>query len=252
MKSVMRKFLEINFKLSRNFDLLLSEKYRTDGNLFFIEKFAPAFLHSDLIVYDIGGGKNPYISQEVKSRLHLRVTGLDVDQEELARAPVGAYDSVVCADITTYKGEGEADLVICQALLEHVRSVDKAIASIASILKPGGIALIFVPSRNALFARLNILLPEKVKKILLYSIYPKARASQGFPSYYDQCTPRDFRRIATRHNLSVERESFHYISSYFSFCFPLYLVWRVWILTFHALAGSQAAETFCMALRKQQ
>lgn len=252
MRAAMRSFVDVNVKLSRSFDLLLPEKYRADGNRYFIEEFAPAFLRGDSVVYDIGGGKNPYISQEVKAKLNLKVTGLDVDQEELARAPMGAYDFVVSADITTYNGGGEADLVICQALLEHVRSVDKAIASIASILKPGGVALIFVPSRNALFARLNILLPEKVKKILLYSIYPKARASQGFPSYYDQCTPRDFRRIATRHNLSVERESFHYISSYFSFFFPLYLVWRIWILTFHALAGSQAAETFCMALKKQQ
>lgn len=236
--------------LSRAFDRMIPEKYRLDGNRYFIEKFVPPYLQNGLIVYDIGGGKNPYISQETKQKLKLKIIGLDIDKNELNRAPVGAYDKTVCADITQHQGQGDADLVICQALLEHVKNVDQAFAAIASILKPGGLALIFVPSRKALYAQLNLLLPESAKKKILYTIYPKTRESQGFSSYYDQCTPRDFRRLAQQHNLSVEKESFHYISSYFSFFFPLYLFWRIWILSFHALAGEQAAETFCMALRK--
>ena len=201
-------------------------------------------------MYDIGGGKNPYINQETKHKLKLKIIGLDIDQDELNRAPVDAYDKTICADVTEFRGKSDADLIICQALLEHVKNVDHAFAAIASILKPGGLALIFVPSRNALYARINLLLPQSLKKKILHTIYPKTRESQGFPSYYDQCTPHDFRRLAKKHNLSVEKESFHYISSYFSFFFPLYLLWRLWILGFHAVAGEQAAETFCMALKK--
>lgn len=176
---------------------------------------------------------------------------MDIDQDELDRAPAGVYDRTICADIGRFAGAGDADLVICQALLEHVRNVDGAFAAMASILKPGGRALIFVPSRNALYARLNLLLPQAFKKRLLHAVYPKTRQGQGFPSFYDQCTPRDFRRLARKHGLSVEQESFHYISSYFSFFVPLYVLWRLWILGYRALAGEQAAETFCMALRKQ-
>ncbi len=250
MKSIIKKLIQFNMTLSHAFDRMIPEKYRIDGNRYFIERFAPSYIQDNLIVYDIGGGKNPYISQETKHKLKLKIIGLDIDQKELNHAPVGAYDASICADITQFRGKSDADLVICQALLEHVKNVDQAISAIASILKPGGCALIFVPSRNALYARLNLLLPQNFKKKLLYAVYPKTRESQSFPSYYNQCTPCDFRRIAQKYNLSIEKESFHYISSYFSFFFPLYLVWRIWILSFHAVAGEQAAETFSMALRK--
>ena len=245
-----QKFIQWNIKISQACDRMLPEKYRIDGNRFFLDHFAPAYLEDDLIIYDVGGGKHPYINVSLKNRLNLNITGLDIDQNEHDRAPEGTYDRKICADITRFRGNSDADLVICQALLEHVRNVDQAFVAIASILKPGGRALIFVPSRNALYTRLNLLLPQNLKKRLLHTIYPKTRESQGFPSYYNQCTPREFRRIAQKHNLIVEQESFHYISSYFSFFFPLYLLWRIWILGFHALAGEQAAEAFCMALKK--
>lgn len=251
MQAVLRQFIDLNRIISRSFDRIICEKYKLDGNDFFIQQFVPANLREGLTIYDIGGGKNPFISHERKKALKLKVIGFDIDRCELERAPVGAYDKTVCADITTFKGECDADLVICQALLEHVKSVDKSFAAIASILKPGGLALVFVPSRNALYARLNLLLPEGVKRWLLQAAYPTSCESRGFTSYYDQCTPRDFRRLAVKHNLFVEQERLHYVSSYFEIFFPLYILWRIWVIGFHALAGGQAAETFCVALRKQ-
>ncbi len=71
--------------------------------------------------------------------------GLDIDKEELIQAPEGSYDEIICTDITKYRGNLEADIVICQALLEHVKGVENAFMAISSILKPGGLALIFVP-----------------------------------------------------------------------------------------------------------
>lgn len=251
MKSFIKKLIQVNIIISHAFDRMIPDKYRIDGNRFFVEEFAPFYIKDNLTVYDIGGGKTPHISREKKHKLNLNIIGLDIDQNELNRAPVDAYDATICDDIIQHQGHGDADLVICQALLEHVKNVDQAISAIASILKPGGCALIFVPSRNAIYARLNLLLPQNIKEWLLYTIYPKTRESQGFPSYYNQCTPRDFRRIARKHNLSIEKESFHYISSYFSFFFPLHILWRIWIIGFHVLAGEQAAETFCMALIKR-
>jgi 2-polyprenyl-6-hydroxyphenyl methylase/3-demethylubiquinone-9 3-methyltransferase len=141
--------------------------------------------------------------------------------------------------------------VICQSLLEHVPDLDAAIADIRTILKPGGIALVFVPSRNAPFARLNFLLPEKLKRWILFSIFPPKRGSGGFPSYYNKCTLSDLRAIAACHELSVETERYYYASSYFSFFFPLYVLWRAWILFFRAIIGPHAAETYAFVLRRR-
>ena len=250
MTNLVMKFIQWNMKVSQAFDRMLPAKYRIDGNRFFLDNFAPTYIESGLIIYDIGGGKQPYINIDLKNRLKLNIIGLDIDQNELDRAPKEAYDQKICADITQFRGKSDADLVICQALFEHVKNVDQAFAAIASILKPGGLALIFVPCRNAPYARLNMMFPQNFKKTLLHTVYPKSRESQGFPAYYDRCTPRDFRRLAGQYNLSVEKETFHYITSYFFFFFPLYLVWRIWVLTFHAIVSEQAAESFCMALRK--
>jgi 2-polyprenyl-3-methyl-5-hydroxy-6-metoxy-1,4-benzoquinol methylase len=237
--------------LSNKFDrLLLPTQFQVDGNRDFVDSFAPRHLGHAMRVYDVGSGRHPLLNAEQKARLGARVIGLDIDADELAAAPSGCYDEAVCADVRLYRGNSDGDLVICQALLEHVNGVDQAFHAIASMLKPGGTAIIFAPSRNAVFARLNLVLPADLKRRLLFTIFPKAREGQGFKSYYDRCTPADFRRLAREAGLEVTETVPYYTSSYFTFFFPLHVLWRLWVVGFRAAAGLQAAETFCMALRK--
>lgn len=250
--NTVRRFIEWNRKLSWKFDSwFIPQKFCIDGNRDFIDSFARKHLKEGLHVFDIGGGKNPYVNRATKDRLALTVVGVDIDAGELARAPDGLYDRTVCADITAYSGDGTADLVICQALLEHVKDVNAAFASINSILKPGGKAIIFVPSRNAVFARLNLLLPEKLKRWLLFAIFPQSRRDQGFPSYYNRCTPEDFRAMAESYGLKETEFRPYFQSTYFSFFFPVYAVWRLWMLLFWMLKRDQAAETFSVAYLKR-
>lgn len=247
---MIRSFINWNVRLSRAFDRLLPADYRIDGNSDFKNGFAPKWLKSNIRVVDIGGGKNPFIAVDKKTALAIHVTGVDISAQELERAPAGAYDITKCADISKTVGSGDADLCICQAVLEHVQDVEAAFVAIASFLKPGGVALIFVPSRNAVFARLNLLLPEWLKRYLLFTIFPQTKRDQGFPSYYNRCTPAGFRAIAKCAGLEIQEAKYYYVSSYFSFFAPLYVLWRAWILLFRLVANEQAAETFCMALKK--
>lgn len=249
--NLLRSFINANIRLSKCFDSwFLPSSFAVDGNKDFIYDMASSYLCQGMKIYDVGGGKQPFVDVEKKTVLGLRVVGIDISQSELDRAPVGAYDEVVCADIANIQGLADGDVVICQAVLEHVQNTEGAMRSIASLLKPGGKALIFVPSRNAVFARLNILLPEGVKRKVLYSVYPNSRVAQGFPSFYHRCTPGDFIAMAKDNGLAVAESRYYYISSYFSFLFPIYLVWRIWIILFKSIAGHQAAETFSMVLVK--
>jgi SAM-dependent methyltransferase len=248
---MIRRLMSIQQRLSASLDRLLPKKYSVDGNQDFVKAFIPKYFKENLKIYDVGGGKNPYLDPEKKRILNATVSGLDIDERQLDSAPIGAYDRIIASDITKFQGNSDADLVICQALLEHVRDTEKAFAAISSILKPGGVALIFVPSRNAIYSRINILLPQSVKKWVLHTLYPATKGKQGFHAYYDKCTPRDFRRLSERNGLSVVEERHYFISSYFSCLFPIYLMWRAWILTFHFLSKEQAAETFAMCLRKK-
>jgi 2-polyprenyl-6-hydroxyphenyl methylase/3-demethylubiquinone-9 3-methyltransferase len=141
--------------------------------------------------------------------------------------------------------------VICQALLEHVRDTGGAFRAISSILKPGGRAILFVPSRNAVFARLNLLLPETWKRRILFSIFPEMQRDHGFPAFYHQCTPAGFARLSGQYGLVTEDRRLYFQSDYFRFCFPLHAVWRIWTLLFRLVAGPAAAETFTLVLRKK-
>jgi SAM-dependent methyltransferase len=248
--SIVRSAINVQVRLSKWLDSYLPAKYTRDGNFDFLRDFAPRYLAPNLVAYDVGSGKQPYIDIETKKKLELKVVGLDIDQSELDKAPIGAYDQTVCADITLYSGHHDADIIICQALLEHVQNVPLAFKAISSILKPGGKVLIFVPSRNAVFARLNLFLPDRLKKWVLFTIFPHTRAAQGFHTFYNRCTPRDFLALAQQNSLELVEQRLFFKSGYFSFFFPLYFVWRLWVLLFHALAGDQAAETFSMCLKK--
>lgn len=248
---MLRALINSQIWISRRFEALLPRRYTVDGNTDFVKSFAPKHFVSHAKVYDIGSGRHPLLSAETKQQLGVTLVGLDIDPDELAAAPAGTYDEAICSDVTKFRGQGDGDLVICQALLEHVNGTEKAFAAIASILKPGGKAIIFVPSRNAAFARLNLLLPEGLKRKILFAIFPQAREGQGFKSFYDRCTPREFARLAEQNGLQVLEVCTYFSSAYFMFFFPLHVLWRVWVIAFRAIARDQAAETFCMAVRKQ-
>lgn len=91
-----------------------------------------------------------------------------------------------------------------------------------------------------------------MKRQILFSIFPNAKKCQGFPAYYNRCTPKEFRDLAQSLGFEVIDERYYYISSYFSFFFPLYILWRIYVLAFHWIAGEQAAETFGLVFRRKK
>ena len=193
MSSLFFSFAQVQQNLSKSFDRLLPVGIPGGWEPGFpsTTRLDPYLRHGS-VVYDVGGGKNPVVSLGVKRRLSLRLVGLDIDRDELAASPSGVYDETICGDITQYRGRGDADLVVCQALLEHVRDSPAAITAIASILKPGGTALIFLPSRNAVFARLNLLLPQTWKRKILHTVFPSTIRDQGFPGILRPLHARGF------------------------------------------------------------
>jgi 2-polyprenyl-6-hydroxyphenyl methylase/3-demethylubiquinone-9 3-methyltransferase len=246
----LRRVTALQAQLTTMVDRILPHKYRIYGRQYFRDKLVPRYLAARQTIYDVGGGATPYLTAARKSRLAARVVGLDISESELARAPAGCYDATQSVDIAAYAGCGDADLVICQSVLEHVHDVGGAFRSLASILRPGGRLLVFVPNRNAFFARINLLLPQGLKRRILFALYPEKQETCGFPVYYDRCTPRDFRALAGASGLTVEDERHFFICSYFFGLLPVYIIWRLWILIGARVFGGQAASTFCMVLRK--
>ena len=251
MRALPGQFIAFNTHLSSSFDAVLPMKFRVDGHTHFRNRFAPPHIPEGALIYEVGGGKRPLHTLDEKARRGLRVVGLDIDEAELMRAPPGAYDETIRADITEYRGCGNADVVIGQALLEHVTDTPAAFAGLASILKKGGVALLFAPSRNAAYARVNLVLPERFKRKLLRRLYPELARKTGFPGRYHRCTLSEFEEMARGEGLAVIQKKAYYYSAYFSFFAPLHVFWRLWLWVFFFLASERAAETFSLALRKK-
>lgn len=249
---MIRRIIDANVRISRAFDSLLPARLRQDGNGHFRTHYIPRAFGEDLHLYDLGGGSVPCISLEEKTRLRMKVTGLDISGDELAASPKGVYDQAIVADLTTFQGKEEADSVVCQSTLEHVKDASGAIRAIGSCLKPGGRAFIFMPCRNAVFAQVNRILPQKMKEKLLFSLMPsKSEGHDGFQAFYDQCTPKQIKKLAEANGMEVEEVRLYWISSYFTICFPVFLLWRLYQGLLWLLIRDQACETFMVILKKK-
>ena len=76
-----------------------------------------ALLSKDSIIVEIGGGANPYLSQE--QVINFQYIVIDIDATELAKAKGFHYEKI-CADITTENLDLKCDLIISNMLLEHL------------------------------------------------------------------------------------------------------------------------------------
>ena len=252
LKKILTKFVASQTFLCRLFDsIFLPQSFRIDGNWDFVVNILPQSIPKNARVYDVGGGKNPFISLAQKQHNNIKLVGLDIDANELNAAPQGLYDEIIQADIAHYQGSSDADLVVCQCLLEHVANTPRALQGIASCLEKDGRALLFVPSSRAVFAKLNRLLSEAWKKKLLYSIFPSTKKDQGFLAYYHECSPQQMIANAKAVGLGLREVRYYFMSAYFRWFFPLHCVWRLWQLLRFVFLGKEAAETFCLTLYKE-
>lgn len=240
---------KISYWLDKKF---LPKEYSVDGLADYRTNVLPPLIGKGMRICDVGGGKLPYVSVTQKRQLDLQIYGLDIDADELSSAPKGAYDKTLVCDIAAYKPNQlpKVDLVICQAVLEHVEDTSSAVKSIASMLKKDGQAALFIPCRNGIFARINLVIPEKIKRLILFRIFPETTHAQGFPAYYNSCTPKDMISLCKQYNLSVTSLRGYYFVSYFSFFFPLHAAWRLYQLVARPFLGIQSADAFTLVVAK--
>lgn len=236
-------------ELSRKFDQLLPEGMSVEGSRHYRRELLPSYLRPGLKVVDVGSGRYPQVTADKKAKLNLTVVGLDLSGEELAAAPAGSYDEAIAADATTFVGDGTADLVISHCCFEHLPDTEGGFHAVASMLKPGGRAVIYNPSRAALFAKINLLLPEGLKRRFL-GLLPDKGGVGGWPAVYDRATPKQFEILANRAGLEVEKVHRYWISGYFLPVPPLHVLWRGWQSIHRLFAGDEAAESFTTILRK--
>lgn len=249
MNGTTLRLIEGQRRLSRRLDLCLPTRWHTDPFLDFRAQVVSKLIPVGGLIYDVGGGRRPFLSPVEKAQWELRVVGLDLDKEELRAAPAGYYDREIVADICDFAGDGDGDLVLCHTVIEHVPDARLALRGMRSLLRPGGFAALFAPNRNALFAQLNRLLPETWKRRVLNALWPADQGSHGFRAYYDRCSPAAIAAASRGQGWRIVSAWEYFQCYYFSFCFPLHCAWRLWSGAAVLFRGSEAAEYFAVLLQ---
>lgn len=155
-----------------------------------VETLAREFGLSELI--EIGGGRDPLMTPDRVKALGVNYTVNDISDEELRHAPAsfGKARFDVCGDM----GEagiapGSYDLAFSRMVFEHVKDGRAAWSNLNRILKPGGVALAFVPTLYALPYVANLMIPEWLSGKIVKALYPH-RTDDGdpkFPAHYSWC-----------------------------------------------------------------
>lgn len=224
----MRKIVETFIRQNKRLCYRLEDIFVPPPNPQFRETFIGT-IPDGAIVADVGGGKKPMLGPEVASRSKITYEGLDYDAAELAAAPQGYYDTTEVVDITAPPESlfGRYDFIICRNTLEHVTDAPSAITGLSKMLTEGGQLYIKAPCRLALFAQLNVRLPEGLKRKILFFV-SSSKSGDGFPAYYLGCDPGSMASNAMNAGLRVSRKAeLNYRSSYFTLLLPIYLVWRL-------------------------
>jgi ubiquinone/menaquinone biosynthesis C-methylase UbiE len=129
------------FRNRRNFAFHLLKKYSTNKNINILE---------------IGCSGGPFILQLINEG-YINIKGIDISENgvELAKQRGIKDVSVMDAQNLDFK-DNSFDLIVASDVLEHLANENKAASEWNRVLKPGGIAIVFVPAFENLWSEHDI------------------------------------------------------------------------------------------------
>ena len=174
-------------------------------------------------------------------------TAKTMDELNLAK---DYYSDIYKIDLSKPKKiSKQYDIVLCLNTLEHVKNTSVAINNLGNMLKKNGLLYIKVPNRRAIFARLNLLLPSKLKKRILHLLFP-LKSGDGFDAYYNYCEPTEMTHVLNQNQFVIKDIMLYKYSMYFTFFFPIYLSWR-FLTIFQIIFNKNYCESFeIIAIKK--
>jgi len=223
----MRTFINKNKLLSKSFENKFFSFNNNDTMLLF--KLFNKYLRRNSKIADIGGGKKPIknLYEQTKISNEIVYDGYDISKQELETAR-DKYTNIYELDLvqTNNKFVKKYDLILCINTLEHLDNVTNGIKNITLMIKDEGRIYIKMPCKHALFSKLNLILPNKIKNKVMHMIFP-SKKGDGFLAFYDKATPIEIIEIFKKEGFLLEESNYVKWSSYFTFLFPLYFVWRI-------------------------
>lgn len=146
-------------------------------------------------ILDVGSGARPTIPVDQRPT-GCHYVGLDVSSHELERSPRGSYDEIIAGDICAGlpRLTQHFELVISWQVLEHVRSLPAALATLSASLVPGGRCVAQLSGAWSIYACAGRVMPHAARTFLMQRLLD-TDPEDRFPTRYDNCSDRALRRI---------------------------------------------------------
>ncbi|MBS9533502.1 class I SAM-dependent methyltransferase [Mycobacterium sp. M1] len=147
-----------------------------------------------------------------------RVTGIDLDAHALrSRIEIrGDLDEAIVGDLTVAGAipVGWYDVVYCSFVLEHIRDAEGALVNMFDGLKPGGLLVLRIPDRDAVYGWTASRTPFRAH--VAYYKYFLGISDAGkpghapYPTYHEPVVSRDgVRDFCSRHGHEILNEWGH-------------------------------------------
>lgn len=212
--------VDINRKLSKRLESFFSHSRDTISDNY--PAIVGRLAENGAVIVDVGGGAQCAFAQECRGS---HIIAVDISPYELERN-LQVSDRRV-ADVTERipLPDSSADIVSSRFVLEHLQGVERFVEEAYRVLKPAGIFITLFPNKHAPFSLINRMLPVSFARKIAYAFMEGAAENGVFPTYYQFCTPRAFRRLCEGKGFTaVDVKVMYFQSSYYYFFVPLALV----------------------------
>ncbi|MBQ9389291.1 MAG: class I SAM-dependent methyltransferase [Synergistaceae bacterium] len=210
-------------------------------------------LSDNMTALDIGGGKRCLFAPESRKFKGIKIIALDVSPEELEYN--NDADEKIVFDLTSGErvpiDDESVDMITSSSVLEHLKNLENAVTEVSRILKKGGKFISVFPSKFALFAIINQLLPNWLARKILFTINPAAIGFGGFKAYYNRCYYPALKNLLAKHGFKNINFMFDYNQSgYFSFFVPFGLISLIWDCLMYVLHVKPFCAYICFTAEK--
>lgn len=171
-------------------------------------------------VLDAGSGRGGVI--ELYAEKARQAVGLDTDLASL-REHRCLKQLVVGSLAAMPFPRGLFDVILCSWVVEHLEEPDAVFREMARVLNGGGHLLLLTPNACSYMTLINRLLPARLRRWLVRTIYER-QSKDTFPPFYRANSKG--RLDAKLHRVGLRNEEFYYVGdpSYIAFndaCFRL-------------------------------
>ena len=178
---------------------------RVDGTVAFYNRVR-SLAGPDMVALDVGCGRgafadrlqeNPWEECRVLKGRCQRVIGIDVDPAGEQNPLMDEFRRI---DGARWPVESESvDLLVSDAVLEHVPEPEQFFAECRRVMKPGGLICIRTPNRWSYVSIIAWIVPNRFHAKVVGAVQPGRQAKDVFPTLYRANSVRRLRRLLDAH-----------------------------------------------------